>query len=76
MNAAMNRQTSEVFAIVKDGGWRTLREVATRHGNIPEASVSARLRDLRKLGFKVERRIDPVSSRPWVRVYAYRVKRG
>jgi hypothetical protein len=69
-------QLQSVFEIMKDHGWRTLREISTRHGSIPEASVSARLRDLRKLGCQVERRIDPVSSVPGVRVYAYRVRRG
>jgi DNA-binding Lrp family transcriptional regulator len=63
---------------MKDGGRRTLREIAARiGGNIPEASISARLRDLRKLGYQVERRPDPVSSIPgFVRVYSYRVIRG
>jgi hypothetical protein len=40
-------QALRVFAIMSDGQWRTLREIATATGD-PEASVSARLRDFRK----------------------------
>lgn len=39
-----------VFDLMKDGAWRTLREIADRTG-CPEASVSARLRDFRKAKF-------------------------
>lgn len=41
------RQLSLVWDIVRDGSWHTLSEVAARL-NMPEQSVSARLRDLRK----------------------------
>ena len=54
----LNAQTRAVYAAVRDGAWRTLREIADRTG-APEASVSARLRDLRKPkfgGFTVNRR--------------------
>lgn len=37
------------------GWWWTLREIADELG-YPEASISARLRDLRKQGYPVERR--------------------
>ena len=40
-------QMLRVYSVVKDGRWRTLREISDECGD-PEASVSARLRDLRK----------------------------
>ena len=52
------RQFGAVRALVLDGEWHTLRELADAIG-APEASVSARLRDLRKPeggGYIVERR--------------------
>ena len=52
------RQLSAVRDLVSDGKWRTLHEIADVVG-APEASVSARLRDLRKPkfgGWTVERR--------------------
>ena len=54
----LNAQTRRVFDVMRDGQWHTLRGVALATGD-PEASVSARLRDLRKPkfgGFTVERR--------------------
>lgn len=39
-----------VFDLMKDGCWRTLREIAQLTG-CPEASISARLRDFRKKKF-------------------------
>lgn len=39
-----------VFDLMKDGAWRTLRDIAQLTG-CPEASVSARLRDFRKEKF-------------------------
>lgn len=36
-------------------GWWTLRDLSDEVG-APEASISARLRDMRKLGFEIERR--------------------
>lgn len=47
-----------VLDLTSDGRWRTLREIAKSCGG-SEASVSARLRDLRKArfgGYTVERR--------------------
>jgi hypothetical protein len=47
-----------VRACVSDGRWHTLEELARKTGD-PEASISARLRDLRKAKFggrQVERR--------------------
>ena len=54
----LNRQARRVYDVMRDGTWRTLREIADETGD-PEASVSARLRDLRKQRFgalNVERR--------------------
>jgi len=46
----LNRQMRDVFRIVSDEDWHTLEELAQATGH-PEASVSARLRDLRKRRF-------------------------
>jgi hypothetical protein len=46
----LNRQLRNVFDCMKDGKWRTLSEIAAQTGE-PEASISARLRDLRKPRF-------------------------
>jgi hypothetical protein len=54
----LNGQQRRVYLAMRDGAWRTLREIADATGD-PDASVSARLRDLRKEkfgGFIVERR--------------------
>jgi hypothetical protein len=56
----LNRQQRAVYDVVKDGAWRTLQTIAGAAG-APEASASARLRDLRKLGLTVDRERDPVS---------------
>ena len=46
----LNNQTQLVLDLMFDGRWRTLSEIASATG-APEASVSARLRDLRKPKF-------------------------
>jgi hypothetical protein len=52
----LNRQQRLVYAVMADGQWRTLAEIHTLTG-APEASVSARLRDLRRVaGAAVDRR--------------------
>jgi hypothetical protein len=43
----LNKQQAAVWAVMEDEGWHTLSEVAQRTG-YPEASISARFRDLRK----------------------------
>lgn len=56
--ARLTSQGRRLFHVMADGRWRTLAELAERVG-APEASVSARLRDLRKRRFgqhQVERR--------------------
>jgi len=52
------RQLTQVRALMADGRWHTLAEIAEKTG-APEASVSARIRDLRKPRFgsyQVDRR--------------------
>jgi hypothetical protein len=43
----LSGQTRRVFGAMRDGQWRTLGEIESITGD-PQASVSARLRDLRK----------------------------
>ena len=43
-------QLLRIFEVVKDGKWRTLKEIALLTGD-PEASISAQLRHLRKPRF-------------------------
>ena len=54
----LDGQMARVFHAVKDGQWRTLSMISSM-AQAPEASVSARLRDLRRPkfgGYTVERR--------------------
>src|SRR5258706_8981862 len=54
----LNLQQAIVFKAMQDGRWRTLARIHAMTG-APEASISARLRDLRKDkfgGHEVERR--------------------
>lgn len=54
----LTKQLGRVFELMSDGKWRTLAQIALMTGS-PEASVSARLRDLRKEkfgGYSVKRR--------------------
>jgi len=46
----LNAQTLRVFQAMRRGGWWTLRQLSDETG-APEASVSARMRDLRKPQF-------------------------
>ena len=46
----LTTQYRAVFSLMLDGVWRTLREISDATG-FPEASVSARLRDMRKKRF-------------------------
>lgn len=43
----ISAQRQAVFDLMKDGEWRTLREIEEATG-YPQASISARLRDFRK----------------------------
>lgn len=56
--ARLKGQLGRVFRLMRDGRWRSLSAISAEIGD-PEASVSARLRDLRKRklgGYTVERR--------------------
>lgn len=46
----LNRQQRLIYEVMRDGRWRTLREIGDITGE-PEASISARLRDFRKEKF-------------------------
>lgn len=46
----LNKQSRDVWRVMSDRRWHTLREISARTGH-PEASVSARLRDFRKPRF-------------------------
>jgi hypothetical protein len=68
----LNRQYDRVFAAMQDGRWHTLSQLHARTGD-PEASISARLRDMRKPRFgehivDEERVGDPKSG-----IHAYRL---
>ena len=47
----LNRQARAVWKVMRDGHWHTLAQLSYLTGGYPEASVSARLRDLRKPRF-------------------------
>lgn len=54
----LTRQLGRVWSVLSDGNWWTLREISAGSA-APEASVSARLRDLRKPkfgGYEIESR--------------------
>jgi hypothetical protein len=58
----LSTQVQRVYRLVRDGEWRTLRQIADGIGAGSEAGVSARLRDLRKPKFGshvIERRRHP-----------------
>jgi len=46
----LSSQLLRVLETIKDGRWRSLKQLSNETGD-PEASVSARLRDLRKQRF-------------------------
>jgi hypothetical protein len=48
--ARLQQQLARVYALMRDGKWRTLDEISEATGDSPQ-SVSARLRDLRKPKF-------------------------
>ncbi len=47
----LTQQHLRVFSLMQDGLWRTLKEISLATKD-PEASVSARLRDIRKPRFQ------------------------
>ena len=60
--ARLTKQLDQILWLVKDGNWRTVQRLTTElrrqwpDGNFPENSVQAQLRNLRKLGYRVDRR--------------------
>jgi hypothetical protein len=50
----LNAQAQRVQSVMRDRQWHTLAEISAATGD-PEASVSARLRDLRRWGFTIDR---------------------
>jgi hypothetical protein len=51
----LNAQCQRVFNLMRDGNWRTLAQISfVTHD--PEASVSARLRDLKRFGFGYDKK--------------------
>lgn len=51
----LTEQAKRVFQVMKFGEWKTLSQIS-HITHDPEASVSARIRDLRKAGYRVDRR--------------------
>lgn len=49
-HARLGSQLRRIFALMKDGRWRTLGEISAKV-DAPEASISAQLRHLRKERF-------------------------
>lgn len=67
----LGRQHARIVALMRDAHWRTLAAIE-RNTRDPQASISARLRDLRKLQyghFVVERRRTATPG-----VFEYRVR--
>lgn len=69
----LRAQLERVRNLMRDGEWRTLHDIGTRTGD-PEASVSARLRDLRREGLVVERKRVPKGN--GLHVYRVLAPRG
>lgn len=70
----LKTQLGRVHSLMANGAWWTLKELAERSGGT-EASVSARLRDLRKErfgGYTVERQRVPGANGLW----QYRIVTG
>jgi hypothetical protein len=68
----LSSQQRRVEELVSDGEPRTLYEIAVAlrklypHTHFPEASISARLRDMRRVGYIVERTRKSAKSGLWV----------
>lgn len=64
----LNSQQQDIFEAMRDGAWWTLSDLSASTGH-PEASVSARIRDLRKPkfgGFTVESKRGPGRRGTWL----------
>jgi hypothetical protein len=67
----LGSQQRRVEELMLDGEWRSLHEIAVAlrklYGvHFPEASISARLRDLRRAGYTVERERKSAKSGLWL----------
>jgi hypothetical protein len=63
----LNRQCRDVYRVMADHQWHTLAELSRRTGH-PQASVSARIRDLRKTrfgGHQVDKRRKGFATGTW-----------
>ena len=60
----LKTQEKRVYGLMQDSRWRTLSGISIETGD-PEASVSARLRDLRKAGHEVNRQRKNEKSGTW-----------
>lgn len=58
----LERAIDRVYSLMSDGHWRTLAEIAYMCG-CSEPGASARIRDLRKPGFKTSHPCDDVESK-------------
>lgn len=58
-------QRADVMKAMSDGNWHTLRELARDLGH-PEASISARLRELRSYGRIIEKQRARADSGLWL----------
>jgi len=70
--ARLSRQLGRVYALMSDGLWRTLQEIADTTGD-PQASISAQLRHLKKPrfgGYTVQKQRRGLAERG---VWEYRV---
>lgn len=58
----LTTQIARVYEVTRDGAWMTLQQITSicrkkyPRENFPEPSISAQLRNLRKIGFVVEKR--------------------
>jgi len=67
----LGSQQRRVEELMLDGEWRSLHEIAVAlrklySNHFPEASISARLRDLRRTGYTVERERKTARGGLWV----------
>jgi hypothetical protein len=63
----LSKQLGRVFDLMRDGGWRTLQEIADQTGD-PHTSISAQLRHLRKPrfgGYQIDKRRRTPTSGTW-----------
>lgn len=67
----MPKQMQRVYDAMKDKRWRTLWQIEALTGD-PQASISARLRDLKKLGYSIKKR---KRDNPYLGVFEYRMER-